>query len=1722
MRKNYFGLSFIPVFLFFTIVTFSTQAQNAAQDGEWGGVIPFPIVPVAAANLPDGKLLTWSSFDRMRYTGGNGAGLTFTSIFDPFAPVNGNNPSEMEVSNTGHDMFCPGVNNLANGDILVAGGSSAEETSIYNVTTGDWEIGDIMNIPRGYQGNVTLSDGSVFTLGGSWTEDGAFNDGLNRNGELWTKETGWFELPGVPVGPISDNNNDPQGIFRDDNHAWLWPASNGKIFHAGPSKEMHWIDVNANGGQGSITYSGDRGDDTYSMKGTTVMYEPDKIFKLGGAISYDSGNPANNNAYTIDISNETNVVVNKVSSTNHARTMHNTTLLPDGKIFITGGLATANTFWDTGAVYQGEIYDPYTNTWATTASMTQPRTYHSVAILLTDGRVFVGGGGLCGTCDPYDGENHPDAEIYSPPYLFDAGGNLASRPSITSMPSEADWGTSVSVSTDVSVSSFSLIRFSSATHSTNNEQRRIPLTTTPGTSHTLTMPTQNNAPPGLYMLFAIDANGVPSVSGTIKIGQDIPLANNPNLVAHYEFNEPSGTSFIDISGNNNNGTILEHDNFGDPIPLTQTYLGAPGIFGNAIELDGSEFDSNTILDIPYSASLEDTVDEITVMGWVYRNENGFNTGILSHDYPAMFFGFHNALYKWEFITDNGQLSCYAGYVPPNTWVHIAATFDGTVAKLYANGIEICSKTLPPGTEFNFDNTKSFTSSGFYEQRTTPGQDGLPTRYNGSGITDEIDGRIDELKIYKKALGQPAIHDEFEAGLATGVPNLIACAPGAITSQYQIGAAAVQTGEFVTVSEGEDIVLSASTASATYYITPPSADENTRVTAPPGIGSPNITPGALALSNIQASDSGRYVLTTAEGCMSFITVLVSGSCDPGDTPIMAEWSIDGGQTYPVGEEGETVNVTATEGDEVRLSIFPNAINFTVTYNGGQVYSGRADYKIDVATPSHSGSYYLESEEGCSVIINLDVEEAVCDATTIKAQWSLDNGGQYFEAPDEQSVTVNSTTGDNVRLSMVPDGIDFTINYQGSEVYDGRGDFQLGVVSPANSGDYIITSASGCTTTITLNVSDVVCDASTIRAQWSLDDGQSYFEAPNEQPVTVAANTGNIVRLSMVPDGVDFTITFNGDQIYSGRGDYTFPSAVAPANSGDYIITSAQGCSTTLTLNVTDVVCDGDAIKAQWSLNNGQTYQVAPDESPITVAALTGDNVRLSMDPDGVIFTITYDGTQVYSGQGDFLLGVVAPSNSGDYIITSTEGCTTTLTLNVTDAACTSEDIRAEWSTDGGTTYNEAPDEQAVAVTADTGDTVLISMLPNGVDFTVSLDGNQVYSGRTDFALPNVDFSNSGSYMITTAQGCSTTFNLSVNCPSGPFTPEYIIDGVAGSGEASIIVEAGTPVILGTVEDNVAFTISGPNGTSSNGDLDLGNIITTQAGEYILTSAEGCTASLNIEVGDPCAPDNFTPQYTIDGVADSGSTTITVSEGTPLMLGLVQTNVSFTVTRPDSTVENGILDLGNVVLENAGDYIFSSVGDGGCSAQLTLVVEEVEDCPAGTFTPQYTIDGESGSGNATIIIPEGTPLIIGLVQTDINFTITRPDNTVNDGILELGALTLAQGGIYTITSEDGCTAQLTVEVEEDEPGSDVALKDVKVYPNPTTDGKLSFELKEYMNEIIYLSFYDIYGKLVLQNTIPSDHGTDPEIDVSMLSQGIYVVEIARSNTSENTIKKIIKLR
>jgi hypothetical protein len=252
------------------------------------------------------------------------------------------------------------------------------------------------------------------------------------------------------------------------------------------------------------------------------MYDIGKIFKTGGAPAYSGAN-ATTATYVIDLNPalsdplHQSVVVTKTAPMAYPRTYVNAVVLPTGQVFVVGGQTIGAAFDDSNSVLVPELWDPVSQTFTRLPPMQTPRNYHATALLLPDGRVFVGGGGQCGTCST----NHLNAEIFSPPYLFKSDGSQASQPKIVSAPSAAALGSQISVSTNTQVSGFAIIRLSSVTHDVDNDQRRVPLviSSSSGNSYSLQVPADSGVvPPGYYMLFAINSQGTPSVAAMIKFG----------------------------------------------------------------------------------------------------------------------------------------------------------------------------------------------------------------------------------------------------------------------------------------------------------------------------------------------------------------------------------------------------------------------------------------------------------------------------------------------------------------------------------------------------------------------------------------------------------------------------------------------------------------------------------------------------------------------------------------------------------------------------------------------------------------------------------------------------------------------------------------------------------------------------------------------------------------------------------------------------------------------------------------------------------------------------------------------------------------------------------------------------------------------------------------------------------------------------------------------------
>ena len=470
--------------------------------GEWSGVYDWPVLAVHATLLPNGKVLAWDATpDDFDPNGGippnphapTASNTTRATVWDPATNTH------LSVNpDTQSDIFCAGHAFLPDGRLFIASGDVGalgrfEGTNIFDPADDSWTRVQDLYAARWYPSAVPLANGEIVVVGGG-----------PDTVELWTKDNAYRVLTGATrTGEI---------------YPWMHAAPNGKVFYSGPFETLYRLDTT---GEGAWQQLAQR-DSVQRDYGSVAAFDEGKVLITGGG-------PSAASALVLDMDSG---AVTPTGSMNFGRRQHNITILADGSVLATGGNDSGVNLIDVDhGVYAAELWDPATGQWTVLASMQKNRQYHSTALLLPDGRVLSAGGGYCTDCTALN-YHEPNAEIFSPPYLFktDGSGQLADRPAIDSIPDSTRYNQSFDVTSTqaASITKVSLVRLSSVTHSVNLEQRYLPLSfSQSGSTLSVNAPVNPNlAPPGYYMLFLIDANGVPSIAKFIRLETE-PLAPTP-------------------------------------------------------------------------------------------------------------------------------------------------------------------------------------------------------------------------------------------------------------------------------------------------------------------------------------------------------------------------------------------------------------------------------------------------------------------------------------------------------------------------------------------------------------------------------------------------------------------------------------------------------------------------------------------------------------------------------------------------------------------------------------------------------------------------------------------------------------------------------------------------------------------------------------------------------------------------------------------------------------------------------------------------------------------------------------------------------------------------------------------------------------------------------------------------------------------------------------------
>jgi len=526
---------------------------GAPQDvGEWGPVVDWPVVGVHVALLANGKVLAYDSI-------GDNATETYPvqdhtrgTVWDPATGTQ----TAVDVA-TGYNIFCSGLAHLLDGRLFVAGGNKDQQlngivqTHLFDPASNLWSLGPNMAAGRWYPTVTPLNNGEMLIT------SGRVNTPEVRTvaGSLRSLGTASLSLPLYP---------------------WVDVAPNGLAFYSGPDQTLRALNTAGTGAWQAFAQR----DSTNRDYGSHAVYDIGKVLVAGGG-------PSTKTALVIDINGAT-PQVSATAPMAFGRRQHNLTVLADGTVLASGGNSSGASLVDLNAgVYAAELWNPATGQWRTLAAMQVTRQYHSSALLLPDGRVLSSGGGICGTCDQV-GYLAKNAEVFSPPYLFQADGTLAPRPSIDAAPTQTSYGAPMVITTGdpASISKAAFVRLGAVTHSNNMEQRYVPLSFTAGpTTITATAPANANvAPPGFYMLFIIDANGVPSVASMVNL---VPGNSSPSVTLTQPtdgalFAAPATVNLAAIASDDGTVTKVEFFNGSTKLaedttaPYSFTWGGVPG------------------------------------------------------------------------------------------------------------------------------------------------------------------------------------------------------------------------------------------------------------------------------------------------------------------------------------------------------------------------------------------------------------------------------------------------------------------------------------------------------------------------------------------------------------------------------------------------------------------------------------------------------------------------------------------------------------------------------------------------------------------------------------------------------------------------------------------------------------------------------------------------------------------------------------------------------------------------------------------------------------------------------------------------------------------------------------------------------------------------------------------------------------------------------------------
>ena len=415
------------------------------------------------------------------------------------------------------------------------------------------------------------------------------------------------------------------------------------------------------------------------------------------------------------------------------------------------------------------------------------------------------------------------------------------------------------------------------------------------------------------------------------------LATQPGLVGAWGLDEPSGSQAVDASGRGGTGTL-------------DGATRATGRFGGAVSFDGLN-DWVTVADAPALR----LAGGMTLEAWVNPASlgSGWRTALLKERGAGLAYALYasnGANRAASFLNiggaDTSVLSAAA--VPAGAWTHVATTYDGAMLRMYVNGSQVATRAQTGVID---------TSTG-------------PLRFGGNGawLNEFFNGRLDEIRVYDRALTAAQVAADMTTPIGAGPPPTpaLSVTPSSLSfAGSQGGASPAAKSLTIANTGGGTLSYSVADDAAWLSVAPAGGTAPQSVSASvdlaglaPGTHTATITvtaggaqgsPAAIPVSLTVAAAPPPPALSVTPASLAFSGT--QGGANPAAQPLAVANSGGGTLSYTASDDASWLSVTPASGTAPQsMAVSASVAGLTPgTYSGTVTVTAAGAQNSPVAIP-----------------------------------------------------------------------------------------------------------------------------------------------------------------------------------------------------------------------------------------------------------------------------------------------------------------------------------------------------------------------------------------------------------------------------------------------------------------------------------------------------------------------------------------------------------------------------------------------------------------------------------------------------------------------------------------------------------------------------------------------------------------------------------------------------